>query len=116
MHSVLQSPYVFVEARHVLQGSGFIMSTTAPFQLGRVLTFKQTEEYLSVTSGTLWPHATVAGYRIVIEYAGSMTLGRRLQLGSPDTTVIASEMARMAEFYYKERVEPHLGYNKRFLI
>lgn len=116
MHPIIESQHVFVEARSILQGSGYVMSTTSPFYLGRVLTFKDNDGYLSSMANNAWPVVTVPGYRILIQFAGSLLNGRRLQLTSPDASEIKRELGNMADFYYQERIAAHAGYHKKFLL
>lgn len=116
MHPVISTPHVFIEARSVLQGSGFVMSTDSPFNLGRVLTFKDNDAFLSNLGNSAWPVVSVAGYRILIQFAGSLVNGKKLQLTEPDMSFIDRELAGMAEFFYSEKIAPHSGYYRRFLI
>ncbi|MEJ7829621.1 MAG: hypothetical protein WKF91_15535 [Segetibacter sp.] len=116
MHSVIKSPFLFCEARHLIEGAGFIISTTAPFEIGRVLTFKDNDQYLSSMANSTWPVATVPGYRILVQYSGTLQDGRRMMVQDTTQAQIQNLLKNMAGFFQKEKIDLHTGYYKKFLV
>lgn len=116
MHPIISTSYVFLEARSVIEGAGFVMSTQSPFNLGRVLTFKDRDTYLTSMTNSSWPVLSVPGYMILIQFAGSLLNGRRMLVSDPDMGEIKTQLSEMCDFYYQEKVSAHTGRYKKYLL
>jgi len=116
MHPTLKTPYIFAEARHVIDGAGFIIETSAPFYIGRVLTFKDNDAYLSSMANSTWPVASVPGYSILIQFSGSFVSGRHIEVNNGTDAQIQNFLKNAGQFFQKEKIDLHKGYYKKFLL
>lgn len=116
MHPIIKTSYLFCEARSEIQGAGFIIETVDPWYIGRVLTFKDLDAYLTSKANSVWPCSVVPGYMILIQFAGSLVTGSRILVQETTHAQIQSFLKNSVEFYWNEKIQAHSGYYKKFLI
>ncbi len=116
MNPAIKTPYIFAEARSQIEGAGFVLHTNSPFEIAIILTFKDNDAYLASMGNTLWPTVTVTGYRILLQFAGSLLKGRVIEVQEGTHAPVMILLKNMADFFQKEKIDLHTGYYKKFLI
>lgn len=114
-----KSPYLLCHSEE-LTGSGLILQTAAPNYLGLIRVFRTENEFIAFTQEKqLYSYATVKGYRVVIEGAGTLNApgSHKNQFFSngkfigPDIQRIYAEMA---QFYYQFKITTNLNYFQKY--
>ena len=102
-----KEPFIFIEATESNPGAGFILSTSPPFYIGRVIKM-EADEYLSLPSEKKGELSNCEGYSIVILRAGSL-----LNEIVEDERIMLN---RMANYYLKFKIEKYEPRYRRYRI
>jgi hypothetical protein len=100
-------PFIFVEATETLPGAGFILSTSPPFYIGRVIKM-EAQDYERLNREEKASYVNCEGYSVCILPAGSLT-GEQ----SEDIRIV---LAKMANYYLKFKIEKYWQRFKRYRI
>lgn len=100
-----KEPFIFVEATETLPGAGFILSTSPPFYIGRVIKM-DAQDYSRLNRDE--NYVNCEGYSVVILPAGSLT-GEH----SEDIRIV---LAKMANYYLKFKINKYWQRYKRYRI
>jgi hypothetical protein len=99
-------------------GSGFILHTKQPFELGRVIKLAPSPFSIAEYKNKFNPliMAEVDGFSIVISYAGNL-FGNRVQVSGPDwEKELQLIFDKMANYFYKEKILNNAGYYRRYKL
>ena len=102
-----KEPFIFVEATESNPGAGFILSTSPPFYIGRVIKM-EVNEYHSLSTEKKGELSNCEGYSVVILRAGSL-----LNEIVEDERIMLN---RMANYYLKFKIEKYWQRFKRYRI
>lgn len=102
-----KEPFIFVEATETLPGAGFILSTSPPFYIGRVIKM-DAEQYNNLSIREKSELSNCEGYSVIILRAGSL-LNERVE----DERIILN---RMANYYLKFKIEKYEPRFRRYRI
>lgn len=100
-------PFIFVEPTETLPGAGFILSTSPPFYIGRVIKM-EAEEYKSLSREKKGELSNCEGYSVVILRAGSL-----LNEIVEDERIMLN---RMANYYLEIKINKYWQRFKRYRI
>lgn len=100
-------PFIFVEATESNPGAGFILSTSPPFYIGRVIKM-DAEQYHNLSLREKMDLANCEGYSVVILRAGSL-----LNEIVEDERIMLN---RMANYYLKFKIYKHEPRYRRYRI
>lgn len=100
-------------------GAGFILKTTSPHELGRVIKLYPEPFFEIHYKNEFKPLvcAPVEGYSVLIAYAGNLSPGYRVFVKDAnwenDLKIIFSEMA---EYFMTEKINNNLNFYKRYKL
>ena len=100
-------PFIFAEPTESNPGAGFILSTSPPFYIGRVIKM-EAEQYNNLSIREKSELSNCEGYSVVILRAGSLT-GEKVE----DERIMLN---RMANYYLKFKIQRHEGRFRRYRI
>ena len=100
-------PFIFIEPPESLPGAGFILSTSPPFYIGRVIKM-EAQDYQRLNREEKANYVNCEGYSVVILPAGSLT-GEHAE----DIRIV---LAKMANYYLKFKIEKYWQRFKRYRI
>ncbi len=102
-----KEPFIFVEATETLPGAGFILSTSPPFYIGRVIKM-DAQEYERLNREEKENYTNCEGYSVVILRAGSL-MSEQVE----DERIV---LTQMANYYLKFKIEKYWQRFKRYRI
>jgi hypothetical protein len=112
--------YVFIvpEKNNPEMGSGFILRTKQPFELGRVIKLAPSPFSIAEYKNKFNPliMAEVDGYSIAISYAGNLAGNRVTVSGQNWESELQKIFDKMADYFYNEKIVNNAGYYRRYKL
>ena len=105
-------PTYFFAEHPDLSGAGFIISSIAPCYVGKVYKFNNEEDFNLFVSRPKTPFKEIPGYRMAIQYFGTMGEGEVKQ--DPDDLEVA--LIQMVGFYLEKKIALNEKYYKRYKL
>lgn len=105
--------FLYCENKKDLPGAGLILATVPPYPFGRIILYRHDGELIRLTTNKPLVHAMVPGYRISINFAGTIA-GSKLPLTRDVLDRLNVIFADMAKFYYEYKIEPRALVYKRY--
>lgn len=99
-------------------GSGFVLRTKEPFELGRVIKVQASPFAESEYKNQFKPLilSRIDGYSIFIVYAGQL-FGNKVRVrGANWESELQIIFDKMAQYFYEEKILNNQGYYKRFKL